>query len=162
MRDPKLTAQSHRAPALFKEGGKIHGRIVHTVHSARQADCALAAKDRSDDLCKTQRMPRRHPIRPYLRAWRTHFEMTAERLAGLLGMHHSTVIRQETGLIGVDDATFSAIADAYGISIAELSAAPADREKAQQLARLLGCVRHMDERGLRTLADLAEQIADKR
>jgi transcriptional regulator with XRE-family HTH domain len=103
-------------------------------------------------------MTRAHPTRPYLRAWRKQLGKTLEWLANEIGTSHSNLQRQETGRIGVDDATFLAIARAYGITVAELSADPIDAERARELARLLEAVKRLDARGVRTLADLSEQL----
>jgi hypothetical protein len=62
----------------------------------------------------------------------------------------------------VDESTFAAIAAAYGISVAELSAPPADAERAREMGRLLDIVKRLDAKGLRTLADISEQIAPKK
>lgn len=83
-------------------------------------------------------------------------------LANEIGTSHSTVQRQEKGKLGVDDATFAAIARAYGISVAELSADPADSEKARELARLMDMLKQLDARSVRTLADLSEQLGGKK
>ena len=62
----------------------------------------------------------------------------------------------------MDEATFAAIAKAYGISVAELSASPADADRARELGRLLDVARRLDAKGLRTLADLSEQFAPRK
>lgn len=59
----------------------------------------------------------------------------------------------------MDDATFAAIADAYGITVAELSAPPAEAERARELHRLMEAMRELDARRLGRLADLAEDLA---
>lgn len=59
----------------------------------------------------------------------------------------------------MDDATFSAIAEAYGITIAELSASPAEAERSRALHRLMEAMRALDDRRLSRLADLAEDLA---
>jgi transcriptional regulator with XRE-family HTH domain len=107
-------------------------------------------------------MTKAHPVRPHLLAWRQRMGKTLTWLANEIGTSHSTVQRQEKGKLGVDDATFAAIAKAYGITVAELSADPADSEKAREMARLLEMVKQLDARGVRTLADLSEQLGGKR
>ncbi|MBK1656868.1 helix-turn-helix domain-containing protein [Paracraurococcus ruber] len=103
-------------------------------------------------------MIRKHPTRPFLRAWRKRLGKTAEWLANEIGTVHSTVLRYEAGTTGVDDATFEAIAKAYGISIAELSAHPNDAEKARAMDRILRAIRDMDEEGLSVIAGFAERM----
>ncbi len=104
-------------------------------------------------------MAKKLPIRPHLRAWRLRQNWTLVALANRLGTGHSSVISWEQGKAGVDDATFAAIADAYGISVAELSADPADAERSQALHRLMQAVRVLDDGKLARLADLAEDLA---
>jgi hypothetical protein len=58
----------------------------------------------------------------------------------------------------VNEETFQAIASAYGITPAELSAPPAEREKAQQLDRLLMACREMDAEALKVIAGFAERM----
>lgn len=103
-------------------------------------------------------MPKTHPIRPYLGAWRVRMQKPLTWLADRIGVSHSTIQRQEKGKIGVDERTFAAIADAYGISVAELSAHPNDAEKAKELDRLLRRLQSLNARSIRTLADLSEQL----
>lgn len=83
-------------------------------------------------------------------------------LANELGTHHTSVSRWEKGEAGVDDATFDAIARAYGITVAELSAHPDDAGKAQALDRLMRALQSMDEEGLRALATMAERLTPSR
>ncbi|MFH5946495.1 helix-turn-helix domain-containing protein [Roseomonas xinghualingensis] len=108
--------------------------------------------------CDHRRMVKHHPKRPHLKAWRIHMGRTQEWLANELGTSHSTVLRQERQETGVDDQTFQAIADAYGITPAELSANPSDREKAKQLDRLLNAIRNMDSDGVALIAGFAERL----
>jgi transcriptional regulator with XRE-family HTH domain len=103
-------------------------------------------------------MPKKHPTRPHLLAWRRKMDKTQQWLAGALGVDHSSVLRWERGTAGVDDATFKAIANAYGITVAELSAPPCQSGKARELDRLMRAVREMDEEGLRALATMAERL----
>lgn len=132
--------------------------IVQSSHSPRQAGCASGAGAVLRVVCKNRRMVKQHPIRPHLRTWRLHKGWSQERLAEAVDVSHSTIQRQEAGKSGVDDKTFAAIAAAYGISVAELSADPSEQDKAKELARLLTTVRDLDTKGIRTLADLAEQL----
>jgi transcriptional regulator with XRE-family HTH domain len=106
-------------------------------------------------------MPKKHPVRPHLLAWRLKMDKSQEWLANELGTHHSTVLRWEKGSAGVDEATFSAIAKAYGITVAELAGAPDDAAKARELDRLLRALRDMDEDGLRALATMAERLTPR-
>ena len=103
-------------------------------------------------------MPKAHPIRPHLHAWRVHMDKTQQWLADELGTSHTTVLRWEKGHGGVDDATFEAIAKAYGISVAQLSAHPSETSKAQELDRLWRAVRQLDTDGLHALATMAERL----
>lgn len=109
-------------------------------------------------MCNDRRMPKKHPIRPHLLAWRNKMNKSQEWLANELGTAHSSVGRWERGIAGVDDATFEQIARIYGISPAELSAAPGEAAKAQQVDRLMRALSQMDEEGLRTLATMAERL----
>ena len=104
-------------------------------------------------------MAKKHPIRPHLRAWRLHFGKTLEWVAERLETSHSTVVRWETGENGVQEATFRAIAEAYGITPAELSAPPGDAKRARALHRLIEAMQRLDDRNLGTLADLAERLS---
>ena len=58
----------------------------------------------------------------------------------------------------MDDATFEAIAKAYGITVAELSAPPKDADKARAMDRLLKAVKALDAEGVVTLASFAERL----
>jgi transcriptional regulator with XRE-family HTH domain len=124
--------------------------------------CALNAKAPQRWTCDDRRMPKKHPIRLHLMSWRTFLDRTQEWLAAELGVAHSTVLRWEKGTAGVDEATFAAIAQVYGITIAELSAPPADAPKARELDRLMRALPNMDEEGLRALATMAERLAPRR
>lgn len=106
-------------------------------------------------------MAKRHPIRPHLRAWRQHYDKTLEWLADELSVGVSTVFRWESGENGVQDETFAAIAKAYGITAAELSAPPAEAARARQLHRLMQAMQQLDDKRLSRLADLAEDLADR-
>jgi transcriptional regulator with XRE-family HTH domain len=88
-------------------------------------------------------------------------EKTQEWLAEAIGRDQSNVNKAEAGKSGVDDVTFARIADAYGITIAELSAHPDEAPRAQQMHRLMTAVQTMDREGLETLARLAEQLRPK-
>ena len=103
-------------------------------------------------------MVKAHPVRPYLKAWRKKLGRKQNWLANEIGTSQSNIVRQERGEIGVDDATFAAIAKAYGISVAELSAHPNEADKAQALDRLLTAVRQMDGETLAVVAGFAERI----
>jgi transcriptional regulator with XRE-family HTH domain len=97
-------------------------------------------------------------IRPYLLAWRKKLNWTQSRLANELGTDHTTIGRYEKGQLRVDDATFSRIAEAYGISPAELSAPPEEAERAREMHRIMTAVRDLDDGSLRALADMAERL----
>lgn len=125
--------------------------------NVRKADKAVNRKGKSP-AGKSAR-PKKHPARPNLRAWRAHFGFTLEQVAERLGVSHSTVVRWETGENGVSDEVFAAIAAAYGITVAELSAPPADAGRARELHRLMEAMRRLDDANLATLAGLAEQLA---
>jgi transcriptional regulator with XRE-family HTH domain len=103
-------------------------------------------------------MPKKHPNRPYLLAWRRHLEKSQEWLAGELGTSHSTVLRWEKGQAGVDEKTFAEIARVYGITPAELSAHPNDASRSRELDRLWKAVAAMDNDGLHALATMAERL----
>jgi len=107
-------------------------------------------------------MAKRHPTRPHLRAWRLHLGKTTLELANILGTSHSTVLRWEGGENGVQQETFEAIAKAYGITPAELSAPPADAERARLLHRLLTILPEIDDGRLKRLTDLAEDLSGKK
>ncbi len=108
--------------------------------------------------CDARAMRKAHPKLPHLRAWREHFGKTQEWVAEQVNRAHSNVVRWESGQAGVDNETFAAIAKAYGITVAELTAPPEDAPKARQMHRLLEAAREMDADGLRTLADLAARL----
>lgn len=103
-------------------------------------------------------MRKQHPIRPHLRAWRLAFDETLEGLAQRLQISHSTIQRWETGASGVDDRQFAELAHVYGITPAELSAPPADRERMKRLDEVLKLVRDLDAEGLAAVATLAARI----
>lgn len=104
-------------------------------------------------------MAKRHPTRPHLRAWRLHLGKTTLDLANILRTSHSTVLRWEAGENGVQQETFEAIARAYGITPAELSAPPAEAERARLLHRLMTILPQIDDRRLQRLTDLAEDLS---
>lgn len=104
------------------------------------------------------RMRKQHPIRPHLLAWRTRLKKTQVWLANEIGTSHSTIQRAETGSLGMDDTTFEAIAKAYGITVAELSAHPDDAEKARALHRLHTIVRSLGAIEIEKLASVAESM----
>jgi transcriptional regulator with XRE-family HTH domain len=83
---------------------------------------------------------------------------TLVQLADRLGVSHSCIVAWEQGKTGVDEATFASIAEAYGITVAELSVAPSDSSRARALHRLIEAAGHLDERRLGRLADLAEDL----
>jgi transcriptional regulator with XRE-family HTH domain len=96
--------------------------------------------------------------RPFLRAWRKKVGWTQAKLANELGTDHTTISRYEKGKVRVDDATFSRIAAAYGITPAELSASPDDAERAREMHRIMSAIRELDDVSLRALADMAERL----
>jgi transcriptional regulator with XRE-family HTH domain len=104
-------------------------------------------------------MAKRHPTRPHLRSWRLHLGKTTLDLANIIGTSHSTVLRWEAGENGVQQETFDAIAKAYGITPAELSAPPAEAERARLLHRLMSILPQIDDRRLQRLTDLAEDLS---
>lgn len=104
-------------------------------------------------------MAKRHPIRPYLKSWRLHYGHTLEWLAERLDVGVSSVFRWESGENGVQEETFQAIAKAYGITPAELSAPPVDAARARHLHRLMEAMRSLDDKRLGRLADLAEDLS---
>jgi transcriptional regulator with XRE-family HTH domain len=106
-------------------------------------------------------MPKQHPRRQHLRAWRNFYGKTLQEVADALGVAHSTVQRQEAGGAGVDDTTFAAIARFYGITPAELEASPADAGKARALHKLYTLAKGMDAEGLAALATMAERMKPK-
>lgn len=103
-------------------------------------------------------MVKQHPIRPHLKAWRKKLGKTQVWLASEIGTTHANCLRQERGETGVDDATFAAIAKAYGITIEELSVHPDDAAKAQALHRLTNAVQKLDGESIAILAGLAERM----
>mgnify|MGYP002654195644 CR=1 FL=1 len=103
-------------------------------------------------------MARKLPIRHHLRSWRISKGWKLVQLSDRLGVSHSCVIAWEQGKTGVDDTMFASIAEAYGITVAELAVAPADSPRARALHRLLEAARNLDERRLTHLADLAEDL----
>lgn len=104
-------------------------------------------------------MAKKLPTRPHLRAWRLAKGWKLVPLAEQLGVAHSCIIAWEQGKTGVDDATFASIANAYGITVAELSVPPSDAPRARSVHRLLEALRSLDERRIARLADLAEDLA---
>lgn len=132
--------------------------IVHSMDRRRKAFCALSARTRITALCDDRRMPKKHPVRPYLLPWRSKMGKTQEWLAEQIGVRHSTVNRQESGFSGVDDLTFAAIAKAYGITIAELSAHPDHSERARSLHRLMTRIANLSDSSIEALAGMAEQL----
>jgi transcriptional regulator with XRE-family HTH domain len=108
------------------------------------------------------RMAKKHPTRPHLRAWRIHSGKTLEWVAEHLGSSHSSVIRWETGANGVQQETFEAIAKAYGITPAELSGPVQDATRARELHRIMQALQSLDDRRLKHMADLAEDLASRR
>ena len=133
-------------------------RSVHSLHKERKRESADSAGDEMRRLSDDEPMPKKHPVRRHLLAWRLHFGLTQEELANKIGTAHTTVGRWEAGKTGVDDATFSEIARVYGITPAELSAAPSDRGKALHMSRILDALRALDEKALDAVATVAEQM----
>lgn len=119
----------------------------------------MAAEALCGESCNVPRMQKAHPSRPHLYAWRRHFDRSQDWLAEAIGKSQSSVQRAEKGLAGVDDATFAAIADAYGITVAELSAPPGEARKAKRLHEIYEALRKLDGPALDTLADLAKQLS---
>ena len=62
----------------------------------------------------------------------------------------------------MDDATFEAIANAYGITAAELSAPPGDAEHARTLGRVMNVIRALDTAQLRLIAETAEALSARK
>jgi transcriptional regulator with XRE-family HTH domain len=156
---PKARARASAAP---RDPLRYSARVMRQMCVDRtfsvKAFCAVRAKAASRAACDHRHMQKKHPLRPHLHAWRLKMGKTQEWLADQIGCAHSTVLRWEKGAAGVDDATFSAIAKAYGITVAELSARPCQSGKARELDRLMRAVREMDEEGLRALATMAERL----
>ena len=96
---------------------------------------------------------------PHLRAWRKHMQMTQVELANILGTDHTTLGRYERGTLRVDDSTFRRIAEIYGVSVAELSAHPSEREKSQNMHRIMTAWAHLDPEDAKSLADMAQRFA---
>jgi len=103
-------------------------------------------------------MRKKHLIRKHLRAWREKFDQSQVWLANEIGTSHTSIRRQELGESGVDDETFAAIAKAYGITVAELSAPPGEAERAQQMDRVMRAIQHLDQESLSVVAGLAERL----
>ena len=159
---PSLRANSEAEPReALMYSARVMPKMCADRTSRVKAFCALSAKASAAESCEYRRMPKKHPVRPYLLAWREHLDKTQEWLANELGTHHSTVLRWEKRGAGVDDQTFAAIAKAYGITVAELSAPPGEAAKARQMDRLLRAIPKMDEEGLRTLATMAERLTPR-
>lgn len=131
---------------------------VHSSCTTVNAECTLTAGARAEPVCNPRRMNRSHPRRPHLKAWREHFRKTLEWVADQVQTSHTSVMRWERGTSGVDDATFAAIAKAYGITPAELSAPPSEAERARQMHRLMTRLKNLDAKALTSLADLADQL----
>ena len=104
----------------------------------------------------------KHPIRPHLYAWRVRLGRSSLWLAERLFRTHTSVLRWERGESGVDDATFDAIAAAYGITPAELSAHPNDAERARMLGQVMNVIRDLDTAQLQLLANTAAALAGKK
>lgn len=138
--------------------GERHRPIVHSLDNGGKAKCAPYARVTAEPLCDHRGMVKQHPKRPHLMAWRAHVKKTQEWLANEIGTSHSTVLRYERQETGVNDATFAAIAKAYGITVAELSAPPDERDRAKQLDRLLSIVQKLDEEEIQALALIAERM----
>ena len=132
--------------------------IVRSSHSGVKRVCAVVATALALTACDIQTMRRPHPIRPYLLAWRHLRGLSQEIVAERLGIHYATLGRYERGELGVNDETFAEIAEAYGVSVAELSAHPQHQERAKALGRVLEAVKALDEEGLAALAVLAERL----
>jgi len=160
MRDTQALPESNRRHAFLRKViGKGHAANVRSTHIYVNQECALTAQRSQAGMCKAARMPKQHPIRPHLLAWRHTVGVTQEWLAEQVGRAHSAVQRWEAGRTGVDDTTFREIARIYGITDAELSAPPAEAEKAREMDRLLKRVQELDAASVRTLADLSEKLA---
>ena len=125
---------------------------VQSLHGTVKQFCAFTIEDQSRSLSDHRLMRNKLPIRPFLRAWREHFDWSQDTIANKVGTIHSTVSRWERGVSGVDDETFLRIADAYGITVAELSAHPDDAEQAKALGEVLEKLRGMSAAQLRGLA----------
>lgn len=159
MRNAKRGSHRHGGNlGLGEVFGEAHPHNVQSVDILVQPKCAVSARAAKFSGCDHRRMGKAHPRRPHLKAWREHMDRTQEWLANEIGTSHSTVLRAEKQETGVDDRTFEAIAKAYGITVAELTAAPADREKAQAMDRLLRVVRDMDGPGVALIAGFAERL----
>jgi transcriptional regulator with XRE-family HTH domain len=131
---------------------------MRSSHIGRKENYAATAQAGLGGLCDTDAMRKAHPVRPHLRAWRLKMGKTQEWLAERISKNQSNVNKAESGKAGVDEQTFAKIADAYGITIAELSAHPDEAPRAQQMHRLMHAIRTMDRDNLETLARLAEQL----
>ncbi len=105
-------------------------------------------------------MPNPHPARPHLREWRLYLGHSLKWLANELATSHPTVIRWEKGESGVNDATFQAIARAYGITPAELSAPPSEAERARLLHKLMQTIPNLTDKKLAALASMADTLKD--
>lgn len=159
MRHAKRATEGDEVAAHRDMVLQCHAGNVRYADIPVKSECPARASAADRPRCDNVLMAKKHPIRPHLRAWRSHLGKTLEWLANELRTSHSTVIRWETGVNGVQEATFRAIAAAYGITPAELSAPPHDAERARALHRLMEAVRTLDDRRLTHLADLAEDLS---
>lgn len=135
-----------------------HGPHCAAIAQPTQQVFPLTAVEAKPESVQGSLMKKRHPIRPHLRAWRIHFDETLEGLAEKLRISHSTIQRWETGAIGVDDKQFAEIARVYGITLAELSEHPSERERMQKMDQVLQLVRDLDAEGLAAVATLASRL----
>ena len=103
-------------------------------------------------------MSKKQPIRSHIRAWRLEVGLTLLQAAIATGMDSANLSRAERGLAGMDDASFAALAQAYGITVAELSAPPEERHRAKQMGRVMAALQTLDEKSLAALAELAERM----
>ena len=122
----------------------------------------MLAREASFAVCDVRRMRKRHPDRPFLKSWRNKIGMTQEYLASLIGRDHSVIAKTERGQQGMDDETFAEIARVLGITVAELSAPPEERDKAKAMDRVLSAMRDMDAEALQAVTTFAERIAPKK
>lgn len=136
--------------------GEAHARIVHLMHSARQAHCA---EDRLANPCGSRYEKRMHT---HLRAWRKTKNLSLPAVAERLGVAHTTVGRWERGEVPLTTRDLEDLATIYGITRRQLEFSPTAAEMIAFLDRAQHIIEDMPAVDLERWLAIGESLRLKK
>lgn len=97
----------------------------------------------------------------FLKAWRKHLGFSQEKLAELLGVAQPTIARWESGQMAIDEKTFRAIAELYGVKPQKLMVSPQDSHIVDFLEKMHKIVEKMDDETREQWISIGEKLVKK-